>query len=191
GYGDDASISREHMNHARLNVALVTVCAKALRDILLTYVPKPCENKNKAIQPKAAKSKKKICTKTKKGNKPCLDNNQHHVVHPDPFDLNAAIVDTFDITMLYTRIRKDSTLSTSFKCWGKDPEDEPSRDRSIGASVERIRLYRNTISHSMDGKKTKEQFDDYWSKIDAVLDDIENELGTHGYRKELQKQRIQ
>ncbi|KAL3889226.1 hypothetical protein ACJMK2_001573, partial [Sinanodonta woodiana] len=84
-----------------------------------------------------------------------------------------------------------STVSASVMGWGIDQIEHPSRDRCLGASVERIRLYRNQIGHSMDGKMSQHDFHDYWNKIDAVLDDIEVKLGRQGFREQLEKQKRQ
>ncbi|KAL3888112.1 hypothetical protein ACJMK2_000492 [Sinanodonta woodiana] len=191
GHDSDAPISPEHMNHARLYVALVTVCTNALRDILLTHVPEPYTNIYQAIRAQKADLTKKTPTRRGQWQNALLLPDQCQVVFPDPFGRYVACVDQFDITLLYILIRNVSTVPTSLMDWGMDPIEEPDRDKCLGASVERIRLYRNQIGHSMDGKMSQEKFDDYWNKIDAVLEDIEQALGIQGYRAQLEKQRRQ
>ncbi|KAL3889112.1 hypothetical protein ACJMK2_001467, partial [Sinanodonta woodiana] len=191
GQDSDAPISPEHMNHARLYVALVTVCTNALREILLTHVPNPHSNIYQAIQAKKADLTQKRQTGRGQCQNALLNSDQIQVVFSDPFGRYVASVDQFDISLLYILIRNVSTVSAPLMGWGRDPREQPSRDKCIGASVERIRLYRNKIGHSMDGKMIKVDFDEYWSKIDAVLDDIEVKLGITGYRAYLETQRRQ
>ncbi|KAL3889687.1 hypothetical protein ACJMK2_002016, partial [Sinanodonta woodiana] len=190
GHDYDAPIMPEHMNHARIYVVLATVCTNALREILITHIPEPHTNIYKAIR-----AKKTDLTQKKQGRRGQWQNallsDQSHVVFPDPFGRYVASVDQFDISLLYILIRHVSTVSASVMDWGNDPIEHPFRDRCLGASVERIRLYRNQIGHSMDGKMSQHDFDDYWNKIDAVLDDIEVKLGKQGFREQLEKQRRQ
>ena len=170
------------MNHARLCVALVTVCGNAMRDVLSTQVPSPHTDIHQAIL--ANKSKL-----TSRQGRPLLNSDQISLVFPDPQGKTTGKVDQFDLTLLYTLIRNISTVTAPVTGWGNEPQDQP-RDNSLGASVERIRSYRNhIIGHSMDGKISQQDFDDYWNKIDAVLDDIELKLGTQGYRAQLEKQK--
>ncbi|KAL3889249.1 hypothetical protein ACJMK2_001596 [Sinanodonta woodiana] len=191
GHDSDAPIMPEHMNHARLYVALVTVCTNALREILLIHVPEPHTNIYQAIRAKKADLTKKTQHRRGQWHNALLLPDQCHVVFQNPFGRYVASVDQFDISLLYILIRHVSTVSASVMDWGNDPIEHPFRDRCLGASVERIRIYRNKISHSMDGKITQHDFDDYWNKIDAVLDDIEQSLGIQGFRAQIEKQRRQ
>ncbi|KAL3889227.1 hypothetical protein ACJMK2_001574, partial [Sinanodonta woodiana] len=50
GHDSDAPIMPDHMNHARIYFALVTVCTNALREILLNHVPDPHANIYQAIR---------------------------------------------------------------------------------------------------------------------------------------------
>ncbi|KAL3888409.1 hypothetical protein ACJMK2_000777 [Sinanodonta woodiana] len=184
GHDPDAPITREHINHNRLCVALVTVCGNALKEVLSTHVPAPHTDIHQAIL--ANKSKL-----TSRQGRPLLNLDQTQLVFPDPQGKTTGKVDQFDLSLLYTLIRNISTVSAPGRGWGNYPKDQP-RDNSLGASVERIRLYRNhIIGHSMDGKISQQDFDDYWKIIDAVLDDIELKLGRQGYREQLEKQRTQ
>ncbi|KAL3889738.1 hypothetical protein ACJMK2_002067 [Sinanodonta woodiana] len=191
GHDSDAPIMPEHMNQARLYVALATVCTNALREILLTHVPEPHTNIYQAIQAKKADLTKRTQARRGQWQNSLLLPDQCQVVFPDPFGRYVASVDQFDISVLYILIRHVSTVSASVMGWGIDPIEKPFRDKCLGANVERIRLYRNQIGHSMDGKISQQEFDDYWNKIDAVLDDIEVKLGSQGFRAQLEKQRIQ
>ncbi|KAL3888485.1 hypothetical protein ACJMK2_000852 [Sinanodonta woodiana] len=191
GHDYDAPIMPEHMNHARLYVALVTVCTNALRDILLTHVPYPHTNIYRAIRAKKADLTRKTQTRRGQWQNALLLPDQCQVVFPDPRGRYVAGLDQFDISLLYFLIRNVSTVSASVMGWGNDPIEKPFRDKCLGANVERIRSYRNQIGHSMDGQISQHDFDEYWNMIDSVLDDIEQALGRQGYRTELEKQRRQ
>ncbi|KAK3607772.1 hypothetical protein CHS0354_040676 [Potamilus streckersoni] len=176
----DSPITREHMNHARLNVALVTICGKAMREILLANFDTQYKDIYQAIL-------------NKKGNlipargKQLLNQHQIQLVYPDPKGQKTGTVDQFDLSLLYTLIRNVSTVPEPTTRWGNDPCDNP-RDKSLGASVERIRSYRNSISgHSPDSKMKQREYEDYWQTFYAVLRDIENALGKHEYCSELAK----
>ncbi|KAL3888348.1 hypothetical protein ACJMK2_000718, partial [Sinanodonta woodiana] len=180
----DAPITREHMNHARLCVVMVTVCRNAMRDVLSTHVPAPHTDIQQAILANKVKL-------TSRQGRPLLNSDQMHMVFPDPLGKTTGNVDQFDLSLLYTLIRNISTVPAPVTGWGYEPQDQP-RDTSLGASVERIRSYRNNIiGHSMDGKMSQQDFDDNWNKINNVLDDIELKLGRQGYRAQLEKQKTQ
>ncbi|KAL3889683.1 hypothetical protein ACJMK2_002012 [Sinanodonta woodiana] len=184
GHDPDAPITREHMNHARLCVAIVTVCGNAIRKVLSTQVPSPHTDIYQAILYNKGKLTSRL-------GRPLLNRDQTQLVFPDPQGMTTGKVDQFDISLLYTLIRNISTVPAPVTGWGNDPQDQP-RDDSLGASVERIRSYRNhIIGHSMDGQISQQDFDDYWNKIDYVLDDIELKLGVQGYRAQLEKQKTQ
>ncbi|KAL3889224.1 hypothetical protein ACJMK2_001571, partial [Sinanodonta woodiana] len=184
GHDPDAPITREHMNHARLCVAIVTVCGNAMRDVLSTQVPSQHTDIHQAILANKGKL-------TSRQGRPLLNCDQTHLVFPDPQGMTTGKVDQFDLSLLYTLIRNISTVPAPVRGWGNEPNDQP-RENTLGANVERIRLYRNhIIGHSMDGKISQHDFDDYWNKIDAVLGDIEQALGRQGYRAQLEKQKTQ
>ncbi|KAL3887702.1 hypothetical protein ACJMK2_000096 [Sinanodonta woodiana] len=174
----DAPITQEHINHARLCNALTTVCSNALREILTTNVPIPHTDIYKAILANKANLNK-------------LNKDQAQLVFPDPQGLTTGKVDEFDTTLLYAIIRNVSSVSAPSNGWGKPPNDNP-RDTTLGASVERIRIYRNHISgHSVDGKISQQEFDDYWAKIGEVLREIQMVIGNHGYLEDLEKRKNQ
>ncbi|KAL3889230.1 hypothetical protein ACJMK2_001577, partial [Sinanodonta woodiana] len=187
GHDDDhgAPIIREHMNHARFCVAIVTVCGNAMRDMLSTQVPSPHTDIHQAILANKGK------LTSRQGRKPLLNHDQTQLVYPDHQGITTGKVDQFDLSLLYTLIRNISTVPAPVTGWGKDPNDQP-RDNNLGASVERINSYRNQIiGHSEDGQISQQYFDNYWSKIDNVLNDIEDKLGRQGYRAQLEKQNKQ
>ncbi|KAL3887692.1 hypothetical protein ACJMK2_000086 [Sinanodonta woodiana] len=175
----DAPITQEHINHARLCNALTTVCSNALREILLTNVPQPHTDIYQTILANEAKLKKQ------------LNKDQVKLVFPDPQGLTTGKVEEFDTSLLYAIIRNVSSVPAPSNGWGKLPNDNP-RDTTLGASVERIRIYRNHISgHSVDGKISQQEFEDYWAKIDEVLHEIEIVIGNHGYLEDLEKRKNQ
>ncbi|KAL3889746.1 hypothetical protein ACJMK2_002075, partial [Sinanodonta woodiana] len=184
GHDQDAPITPEHMNYARLCVALITVCGNALRRILLTNFPVPYADIYQVI----LVNRQKL---TMRPGRPLLNNDQIMLLFPDPFGNRVGRVDQFDISLLYILIRNVSTVPASVTGWSKDPCDQP-RDTSLGASVERIRSFRNHISgHSADGRISRQGLEDYWCKFEDVICDIEAELGEQVCSQELEKQRRQ
>ncbi|KAK3602669.1 hypothetical protein CHS0354_024991 [Potamilus streckersoni] len=182
----DAPITPEHMNHARLCVALVTVCGNALKDILLTKVPAPHNDIYQALLAKQADLTTKRQVRPGHWQNALLNQDQIQLVFPREQDQKTGTVDQFHLSLLYTLIRNVSTVTAPLTGWGNDPQ--PS-DISLGASVERIHSYRNHISgHFPDGRLSQQDFEDYWNKFRAVLEDIEKALGTQAYRAQLEKQ---
>ncbi|KAL3855967.1 hypothetical protein ACJMK2_015164, partial [Sinanodonta woodiana] len=178
----ESPIKREHINHARLNVALVTVCGKALREILLDNFPLPYRDIYQAILANHVKL-------TGKRIKHLLNQEQIKLVFPDPLLQKTGTVDMFDLTLLYTLIRNVSTVQAPITGWGIDPQP---RDTCLGASVERIRVYRNDISgHSPDVTINDTVFNDYWTKLEDVLHDIEVVTNRMVYTTELDRQKGQ
>ncbi|KAL3856079.1 hypothetical protein ACJMK2_015275 [Sinanodonta woodiana] len=163
-YDPESPMTREHINHARLYIALVTVCGNALRYILVDKYPVQYPDIYQAILGNHAK-----LTKTK--GRPPLNKEQINIVFPDPLFQKTGTVDKFDITLLYTLIRNVSSVQAPTQGWGNDPL---SSDTNLGDSVERIRIYRNHIGgHSPDAKIDDKNFADYWKKFEDVLHDIE------------------
>ncbi|KAL3856075.1 hypothetical protein ACJMK2_015271 [Sinanodonta woodiana] len=163
-YDPESPMTREHINHARLYIALVTVCGNALRDILVDKCPVQYPDIYQAILGNHAK-----LTKTK--GRPLLNKEQINLVFPDPLVQKTGTVDKFDLTLLYTLIRNVSSIQVPTQGWGNDPL---SSDTNLGDSVERIRIYRNHIGgHSPDAKIDEKNFKDYWKKFEDVLHDIE------------------
>ncbi|KAK3594827.1 hypothetical protein CHS0354_002875 [Potamilus streckersoni] len=184
GHDSDTPITPEHMNHSRLCVALVTVCGDAMRQVLRTQVPAPHTDIYQAILANRINL-------TRRQGRPLLNSDQSQLVFPDPQGRKTGTLDQFDLSLLYTLIRNVSSVPAPLTGWGNDPLDQP-RDRSLGASVERIRSYRNHISgHSADGKMSQNALEDYWNKFEAVLHDIEAVIGGQVYSQELVKQKRQ
>ncbi|KAL3889493.1 hypothetical protein ACJMK2_001833 [Sinanodonta woodiana] len=184
GHSDDAPITPEHMNHARLCVALVTACGNVMREVLRTQVPAPHTDIYQAILANKGKL-------TGRPGKPLLNPNQITLFFPDPQGKITGTLDQFDISLLYILIRNVSAVPAPVTGWSKDPCDHP-RDTSLGASVERIRSFRNHITgHSADGKISRQDLEDYWEKFEAVIHDIEKVIGGQTCSQELERQKRQ
>ncbi|KAL3856076.1 hypothetical protein ACJMK2_015272 [Sinanodonta woodiana] len=178
----DSTITREHMNHARLCIAIATVCGMALRKMLLDNFPIPYRDIYKAILGNQAKLIGAL-------GRPLLNQDQISLVFPDPLGQQTGKVEIFDVSLLYTLIRNVSRVQAPLTGWGIIPQ---SSDKSLGASVERIRSYRNRISgHSADAKINSQDFEDYWQKLKDELHDIEVVLNSQVYSTELEKQKRQ
>ena len=178
---DDAPITQEHLNHARLCNALVTVCADALREILLTQIPPGYPNFYQLLLAKEA---------ALRGMRQ-FRQEQIGILYPDPHNRYPGTVDQFDITLLYALIRNVSAVVPPGTGWGQPPDDNP-RDTSLGASVERIRRFRNTVvGHSVDYKVDLRTFEDTWNEIRQTIDDIENVIGDKGYEMALRERKNQ
>ena len=174
-------ITQDHINYARLCNALVSVCADALREVLLSQVPTGYHNIYQAI-----KAKKWMLTNLKQ-----LKQEQRALIFPDPQNRYTGTVDQFDISLLYTLIRNISAVRPPVTGWNTPPDDNP-RDRSLGANVERIRLCRNeTSGHSKDGKLDNQRFEAYWKEIGEMVDDIESAIGDKGFRGALERRKKQ
>ena len=174
-------IKQEHINHARVCNALVSVCADAVREVLLSQVPAGYHNIYDAI---SANKQKLTGMKQLRQEQPAL-------IFPDPRNRYTGTVDQFDITLLYALIRSISSVPSPVKGWGNPPDDNP-RDTSLSANVERIRLCRNKISgHSADGKLDDQCFNDYWEEIREMIDDIETTIGDKGLKDALERRRQQ
>ena len=177
----DAPITQEHLNHARLCNALVTVCADALREILLTQIPPGYPDFYQLLLAKEA---------ALRGMRQ-FRQEQIGILYPDPQNRYPGTVDQFDITLLYALIRNVSAVVPPGAGWGQPPDDNP-RDTSLGASVERIRLLRNTlVGHSVDYKVDEQTFENTWDEITQTTDDIENKIGDKGYKTALRERKNQ
>ena len=174
-YDEETPITQDHINHARVCNALVSVGADALREILLFKVPTGFNDIYDAIN-----ANRGMLFGMRQ-----LRQEQLSLIYPDPHDRYTGTVDQFDISLLYTLIRNLSSVQAPVNGWGQPPDDHP-RDTSLGANVERIRSHRNKISgHSMDGKLDSQCFETYWGEIVEMIDDIEKAIGDRGFKDAL------
>ena len=177
----EAPITQDHLNHARVCNALVTVCAEGLRDILLSQIPPGYPDFYQLLL-----ARKPALTAMRQFRQEQID-----IMFPDPSGRYTGTVDQFDITLLYALIRNISSVPAPVTGWGKPPVDNP-RDTSLGAAAERIRICRNCVSgHSMDGRLDDQTFEHYWRDICLLMDDIEQSLGVRGYQDALKKRKDQ
>ena len=154
----------------------MSVCADALREVLLCQVPPGFNNIYDAI-----KANRGMLTGMRQ-----LRKEQLSLIYPDPFNRYTGTLDQFDITLLYTLIRNLSSVRPPINGWAQPPDDNP-RDTSLGANVERIRSCRNKISgHSVDGKLGDQCLETYWEEIGEMIDDIENAIGDKGFKDALE-----
>ena len=177
----DTPITQEHLNHARVCNALVTVCAEGLRDILQSQIPPGYQDFYQLL------FARQYAISAMRN----FRQDQIEIMFPDPKGRYTGTTDQFDITMLYSLIRNVSSVLPPVGGWGKAPVDNP-RDTSLGAATERIRICRNCVSgHSMDGRLDDQAFEHYWKDICMMMGDIEQAIGAKGYRDALKKRKDQ
>ena len=178
---DVGPMTKENLNHARLCNALVTVCADGLREILLSQLPQGCPDFHHLL---VAKEGQLRALRQ-------LRQEQLDILYPDPQNQITGTVDQFDITLLYTLIRNISAVVPPVTGWAKPPDDNP-RDTSLGANVERIRGFRNSISgHSKDNAVDDQTYENTWKEICRIMDDIENVIGDKGFKEALNERKNQ
>ncbi|XP_062575733.1 uncharacterized protein LOC134237623 [Saccostrea cucullata] len=83
----------------------------------------------------------------------------------------------FDVTLLYTLLRNLSGLPPHKNGWGKDPDPN---DFSEAANIERIRILRNKFSHNFSMSISDVDFQDIWTNMKRVIQDIDNILSNGG-----------
>ena len=99
---EETPIKQDHINHARLCNALMSVCVDALREILLSQVPTGYHDIYHAIN-----AGKRRLTQMRQ-----LRPEQLDLIFPDPHSRYTGAVDQFDITLLYTLIRNISSVQS-------------------------------------------------------------------------------
>ena len=161
----------------KLDGALITVAADGLRQILLTNVPKDYQDFYDLL------------TKKKSELKGLLRQEQIDKLFPK-YPKSPLSVDYYDISLLYTLIRNLSSVPEPATNWGYPTIDKPIRDKSTGASTERIRVLRNTIIHSAALSVDDAQFELHWNEMCNIMRDIEANIGDRGYQKELAELKV-
>ena len=81
--------------------------------------------------------------------------------------------DDMDISLLYILLRQVCGIQAHNKGWGNAPD---SADRSVSATIERLRLAKNRCGHSTVGLSNAE-FNQVWSEIRAAVVDLDKALG--------------
>ncbi|XP_062584566.1 uncharacterized protein LOC134246250 [Saccostrea cucullata] len=122
-------------NLARISRLILGPCADVMRDVLLKEIP--ATDLSKAV---------KTWLKTQKRNP--LNVSQTELIFPPPSKIYTGDYSNLDITLLYTLLRNVTKLPAHNQGWGNDPDPT---DRSVSASMERIRFIRNKhYGHAVD-----------------------------------------
>lgn len=151
--------SKSTVNYLRLCLLITTICSDLLRDILSRYI-KPAD-----LQSELNKNRTK------------LENIMNAQQKEEIYDKTGARLSTaksLDISVLYILLRNICNIPKHVNGWGKTPQ---IGDNSIAACIERIRIYRNSISaHTSNGRIEEMEFKDYWSELQKAVIQIENQM---------------
>lgn len=151
--------SKSTVNYLRLCLLITTICSDLLRDILSRYI-KPAD-----LQSELNKNRTK------------LENIMNAQQKEEIYDKTGARLSTaksLDISVLYIILRNICNIPKHVNGWGKTPQ---IGDNSIAACIERIRIYRNSISaHTSNGRIEEMEFKDYWSELQKAVIQIENQM---------------
>ncbi|XP_056016838.1 uncharacterized protein LOC125656331 [Ostrea edulis] len=129
-------------------------CTDGLRDLLRHYVPPHSFHH---------------VIKQNKLNLPRLNRDQRDLILPRTGNYAGNYVD-MDISLLYILLRNISSIPPQSNGWGNDPD--PS-DKSVSATIERIRLVRNRCVHSSDPSMSISDFHSIWSTIRSAMVDLD------------------
>ena len=110
-------------------------------------------------------------------NGPCchLSKQQKKILFPrGPTPATVSSKD-FDISLLHTLLRNIAGITSHSNGWGNTPK---AGDNSLSACIETIRIARNNlIGHCVTGKISDTDFNDIWSTLRSIVEEIEtNEL---------------
>ena len=148
----------------RLCQLIVTICTDVLRRILDKSIT-PLNllstlNKNKGLL-----------------NGPCCHLSKQQKIILFPRGPNPAVVTSkdFDVSLLYALLRNIAGITSHSNGWGNTPK---TGDNSLSACIETIRIARNNLNgHCLTGKISDADFNDIWSTLRSVVEEIEtNEL---------------
>ncbi|VDH97489.1 Hypothetical predicted protein [Mytilus galloprovincialis] len=90
---------------------------------------------------------------------------------------------SLDVTLICQLLRQFSSITSPTKGWGKLPD---KGDINLGDDVERIRCYRNNLSHRSDTKVDTKEFNEYFEEFRGIgyrMD--QNLLQTTNYEQEI------
>ena len=153
---------KESTNYMRLCQLIVTICTDVLRCVLNKYIT-PSN-----LQPTLNKNKTQL-------NGCHLSKQQKSILFPR--GPNPAVVSSkdFDVSLLYTLLRNIAGITSHSNGWGNIPK---TGDNSLSACIETIRIARNNLNgHCLTGKISNADFNDIWSTLRIVVEEIEtNEL---------------
>lgn len=151
--------SKSIVNYLRLCWLITTLCSDLLRHILSHYI-KPAD-----LQSELNKNRRKL--------ENIMNAQQKEQIY-DKTGARLSNAKDLDISLLYILLRNICNIPQHVNGWGKTPE---KRDNSIAACIERIRIYRNSISaHSSNGRIEEMEFKDYWSELQKAVIEIENQI---------------
>lgn len=149
--------NRETTNFARISRIILGPCTDVLC-ALLTIEIRPSD------LPKQVQT---FLTKLPKQKKCPITKEQENLI-------NKANYSDFDITLLYFLLRNLSNIPPHTNNWGNVPS---SRDRSVSANIEKIRLIRNEFGHSSEISISETDFNNKWQEIFDIVRDIESFIG--------------
>ena len=155
---------KESTNYMRLCQLIVTICTDVLRCILDKYIP-----------PSSLQSTLNNINSLLSGSGCHLSKQQKAILFPR--GPNPAVVSTndFDVSLLYILLRNIAGIMPHSNGWGNTPK---TNDISLSACIENIRIARNSLErHCLTGKISDADFNDIWSTLRSVVEDLEtNEL---------------
>ena len=149
--------TEEMINLYRFWRLLYGPCTDQLRDLLRFYIPP-------ASIPAVIQRERSIL--------PRLTVPQRKLILPDS-GVYSSNYDDMDIVLLYILLKTVCGIQAHNKGWGNAPD---STDRSVSANIERLRLARNSCSHTTGGMSNAE-FNQVWSEIRAAVVDLDKALG--------------
>ncbi|XP_062617161.1 ankyrin-3-like [Saccostrea cucullata] len=153
--------TEETTNVNRRNRLLLGPCTDQLRDVLRQEVPPNTFS---------------FIFKQKEKNISHLNAAQKALLYPVSGSYTGKYND-MDISLLYILLRNITNIPQHKKKWGNEPDIS---DRSLSANVERIRIERNSCVHSPDASTPNIKFNDFWSKIENVVAELDSYLGNGG-----------
>lgn len=151
--------NKSTVNYLRLSLLITTICSDLLRDILSRYI-KPAD-----LQSELTKNRSKL--------EKIMNAQQKDQIY-DTTGTRLSTAKDLDISVLYILLRNICNIPKHVNGWGKAPQ---IGDNSIAACIERIRIYRNSISaHTSNGRVEEIEFNDYWSELKDAVIEIENQM---------------
>ncbi|XP_052706660.1 uncharacterized protein LOC128182085 [Crassostrea angulata] len=148
--------TRGTTHFARIARALLGPCIDVLREVLAKEISPP-------------DLEKKVQTYILHNKKPFINKQQQDLVKRKKYS-------DFDITLLYFLFRNICSIPPHKNKWGKDPDPT---DKSVSASIERIRISRNDwYGHATDFSLSDSDFKQRWNHISQIVKDLEGYLGT-------------
>ena len=153
---------KESTNYMRLCQLIVTICTDVLRCIFNKYIPPSTLhstlNTNKCLL---------------KGSSCHLSKQQKEILFPRGHTSSSST--DFDVSLLYSLLRNIAGITPHSNGWGNTPK---LGDISVSACIETIRIARNNLNgHCLTGNISDADFNDIWSTLRSVVEEIEtNEL---------------